>query len=86
MFAEGKKHIDAMWQEAAVSKQASITEKSESFIRFVEQSDDFIMKTFPKEYCTGASQEVQTALIYRLSEYTTEKYVKPTLAKFQQQD
>lgn len=84
LLAEGKKHVDSMWQEAGISKLTSITDKGEAFTHFVEQSNDFITRTFPREYCVQACEETRTSLTYKLSEYTTEKYVKPTLKELQQ--
>ena len=79
LLAEGKKHIDNMWQKEGVAELTSTAEKSEAFSRFVEQSNDFITTTFPDEYCSAASKEIRTALVYQLSEYTAKKYVRPTL-------
>lgn len=84
ILAEGKKYVDSMWQEAGISRLTSITDKSEAFNSFVEQSNDFITTTFPDEYCAAASKEIRTALVYQLSEYTAKKYVKPTLKELQQ--
>lgn len=84
LLAEGKKHIDKMWQETGISNMTSIVDKSEAFGRFVEQSNDFITKTFPNEYCAAENQDTRTTIIYKLSEYLTNKYVKPTLDELQQ--
>lgn len=84
LLAEGKRLIDEMWQQAGISKTTSITDKGEALTRFTDQSNDFIRKTFPQKYCAGISKDNRRTIIYELSEYVTDKYVKPTLDEFQQ--
>ncbi len=81
IMSKGKKAIDKMWLESGIDTISSIIAKSEAFYLFVEKSNDFITSKYTQDLKIG--DEHKTRIISELSNYTTEKYVKPTLAKFQ---
>lgn len=85
MVEKGKRRIDRMWQETGIAQMTSVEEKSEAFCRFVDQSNTFIMTTFPRACGKALDAKGQADLSALLSAYATEKYVKPTLAELQQE-
>ncbi len=82
---KGKRQIDRMWQETGIAQMASVEEKSEAFYRFVDQSNTFIMVTFPKACGKALDAKGQADLSALLSAYANERYVKPMLAELQRE-
>lgn len=72
-----------MWQETGIDTIHSITAKSEAFYHFVDKSNNFITVSYPQTIGKNIDESKSSYLIYELSSYTTEKYVKPALAKIQ---
>lgn len=83
LITKGKKEIDKMWIASSIDTIHSVVAKSEAFSRFVNQSNDFIVTTYPQTFSTAIDAKQKTAIINELSAYASEKYVKPTLAKIQ---
>lgn len=44
---------------------------------------EFITTTYPQTFSRDIAGSKKTDIIYELSSYTTERYVKPTLSRFQ---
>lgn len=82
-LSQGKKEIDKMWREAGIDTIHSITTKSEAFYRFIEKSNEYITTSYPQSIEKNIDENQKSCIINELSTYTTEKYVKPTLSKFQ---
>lgn len=57
-------------------------EKSEAYFQFVNKSNEFITTTYPQTFSKDIDGK-KADIIYELSSYTTERYVKPTLSGFQ---
>lgn len=72
-----------MWMESGIDTISSITAKSEAFYLFVDRSNNYITSTYPQTFPKDITESQKTNIIYELSNYTTERYVKPTLADFQ---
>lgn len=83
LISKGKKDIDKMWMESGIDTISSITAKSEAFYLFVDRSNNYITSTYPQTFPKDITENQKTNIIYELSNYTTERYVKPTLADFQ---
>ena len=83
LITKGKKEIDKMWTASSIDTIYSVIDKSQAFSHFVNQSNDFIISKYPQTFSTAIDAKQKTAIINELSTYTSEKYVKPTLAKFQ---
>lgn len=83
LITKGKKEIDKMWAASSIDTIYSVIDKSQAFSHFVNQSNDFIISKYPQTFSTAIDAKQKTAIINELSTYTSEKYVKPTLAKFQ---
>lgn len=82
-LSQGKEEIDKMWRESGIDTIRPITIKSEVFYRFVEKSNEYITISYPQSIGKSIDESQKSSIIYKLSTYTTEKYVKPTLAKIQ---
>ena len=83
LISKGQKAIDKMWKESGIDTIRSVEKKSEAFYRFIDKSNDFITTTYPQTFSKDIAGSKKTDIIYELSSYTTERYVKPTLSGFQ---
>jgi len=83
LISKGQKAIDKMWKESGIDTIRSIERKSEAFYRFIDKSNDFITTTYPQTFSKGIVGSKKADIIYELSSYTSERYVKPTLSRFQ---
>ena len=81
LISKGKKTIDKMWKESGIDTIQSVVKKSEAFNQFVDKSNEFITTTYPQTFSKDIAGKAD--IIYELSSYTAERYVKPTLAEFQ---
>ena len=81
LLSEGKKTIDKMWKDSGIDTIRSVEKKSEAFNQFVDKSNEFITTTYPQTFSKDIAGKAD--IIYELSSYTAERYVKPTLAEFQ---
>ena len=82
LISKGKKAIDKMWKESGIDTIQSVVKKSEAFYQFVDKSNEFITTTYPQTFSKDIAGK-KTDIIYELSSYTAERYVKPTLSSFQ---
>ena len=82
LISKGKKTIDKMWKESGIDTIRSVVKKSEAYFLFVNQSNEFITTTYPQTFSKDIDGK-KADIIYELSSYTTERYVKPTLSSFQ---
>lgn len=82
LISKGKKTIDKMWKESGIDTIQSVVKKSEAFYQFVNKSNEFITTTYPQTFSKDIAGK-KTDIIYELSSYTAERYVKPTLSSFQ---
>ena len=71
-----------MWKESGIDTIQSVVKKSEAFNQFVDKSNEFITTTYPQTFSKDIAGK-KTDIIYELSSYTAERYVKPTLSSFQ---
>ena len=83
LISKGKKAIDKMWKESGIDTIHSVETKSEAFYLFVDKSNNFITTTYPQTFSKDITGNRKTDIIYELSSYTTERYIRPTLASFQ---
>ena len=83
LISKGQKAIDKMWKESGIDTIRSVEKKSEAFYRFIDKSNDFITTTYPQTFSKDIAGSKKTDIIYELSSYTSERYVKPTLSRFQ---
>lgn len=83
VISKGKEAIDKMWKESGIDTIRSVESKSEAFYQFIDKSNDFITTTYPQTFSKDIAGSKKTDIIYELSSYTTERYVKPTLSRFQ---
>ena len=83
LISKGKKAIDKMWKESGIDTIHSVVRKSEAFYQFIDKSNDFITTTYPQTFSKDIAGSKKTDIIYELSSYTAERYVKPTLSSFQ---
>lgn len=82
LVSKGKETIDQMWVKSGVDTAGDINTKGEAFSLFLEKSSDFITSKYPQTFAN--IEDVQKTRIFKeLSYYTSEKYIKPTLAKLQ---
>lgn len=72
-----------MWKDSGIDTIRSVEKKSEAFYRFIDKSNDFITTTYPQTFSKGIVGSKKADIIYELSSYTSERYVKPTLSRFQ---
>lgn len=78
-LAIGQKHIDDMWKASGVAQEGNLIKKSELFIKFVEESNRYITDEFPKSLPAQTAVGMKSDLVFELSQYTTDKYVRPTM-------
>lgn len=83
VISKGKEAIDKMWKESGIDTIRSVESKSEAFYQFIDKSNDFITTTYPQTFSKDIAGSKKTDIIYELSSYTSERYVKPTLSRFQ---
>ena len=83
LISKGQKAIDKMWKESGIDTIRSVEKKSEAFYQFVDKSNEFITTTYPQTFSRDIAGSKKTDIIYELSSYTSERYVKPTLSRFQ---
>ena len=79
LLAVGRKHIDDMWKASGVAQEGNLIKKSELFIKFVEESNRYITDEFPKSLLAQTAVGMKNALVFQLSQYTADKYVRPTM-------
>lgn len=72
-----------MWKESGIDTIRSVEKKSEAFYQFVDKSNEFTTTTYPQTFSRDIAGSKKADIIYELSSYTTERYVKPTLSRFQ---
>ena len=72
-----------MWMESGIAQQHNLIKKSEKFTQFVDESNKFITFSYPHSYESVIDNKSKTTIINELSNYTTEKYVKPMLQEIQ---
>lgn len=83
IISEGKEAIDKMWRDSGIDTISQAERKSETLYEFVERSNAFINTTYPNTLGTAIVGSQKTYIINELSAYTAEKYIKPTLKRFQ---
>lgn len=83
LISKGQKAIDKMWKDSGIDTIRSVEKKSEAFYQFVDKSNEFITTTYPQTFSRDIASSKKTDIIYELSSYTSERYVKPTLSRFQ---
>lgn len=83
IISEGKEAIDKMWRDSGIDTISQTERKSETLYEFVERSNAFITTTYPNTFGTAIAGSQKTYIINELSAYTAEKYIKPTLKRFQ---
>ena len=83
LISKGQKAIDKMWKDSGIDTIRSIERKSEAFYQFVDKSNEFITTTYPQTFSRDIAGSKKADIIYELSSYTSERYVKPTLSRFQ---
>ena len=71
-----------MWKESGIDTIRSAETKSKAFYQFVDKSNDFITTTYPQTFSKDITGNRKTDIIYELSSYTTERYIRPTLSSF----
>ena len=71
-----------MWKESGIDTIQSVLKKSEAFNQFTNKSEEFITTTYPQTFSKDIAG-MKTDIIYELSSYYVERYVKPTLSSFQ---
>ena len=81
LLSEGKKTIDKMWKESGIDTIRSVEKKSEAFYQFVDKSNEFITTTYPQTFSRDIAGKAD--IIYELSSYNAERYIRPTLSGFQ---
>lgn len=79
LLAVGQKHIDDMWKASGVAQEGNLIKKSELYIKLVEESNRYITDGFPKSLPAQAAVGMKSDLVFELSKYTTDKYVRPTM-------
>lgn len=79
LLAVGRKHIDDMWKASGVAQEGNLIKESELFIKFVEESNRYITDEFPKSLPAQTAVGMKSDLVFELSKYTTDKYVRPTM-------
>lgn len=85
LISKGKTEIDRLWVSTGVDTIRSEDARGVAFTRFVERCNAFITEDYPKTFTGDVSTEQTTHIVYALSAYMSERYVKPTLHTFQPQ-
>ena len=70
-----------MWKESGIDTIQSVVKKSEAFYQFVNKSNEFISTTYPQTFPKDIAGKAD--IIYELSSYNAERYIRPTLSSFQ---
>lgn len=83
LISKGKAAIDRMWISAGIDTIRSDSAKGIAFTRFVEQCNNFITEDYPKTFAANVGDERTSHIVYTLSAYMSDRYVKPTLHTFQ---
>lgn len=83
LISNGKAEIDRLWLHTGIDTIHSESTKGIAFTRFVEQCNAFITIDYPKTFTDDVSEAQTTHIVYTLSAYMSERYVKPTLHIFQ---
>lgn len=78
----GKRIIDRMWRDSGIDTIHDVKVKSDALYQFVDSSNHFIT-TYPQTTGHTKAESLKTHLVYELSTYTSEKYVKPALSAIQ---
>lgn len=82
-ISDGKKAIDRMWLSEGIDTIHEYEERGEALCRFVDKSNRFITIDYPQTIANKIAESQKTNIVYELSAYTAEKYVKPTMARLQ---
>ena len=83
LLAVGQKHIDDMWKASGVAQEGNLIKKSELFIKLVEESNRYITDEFPKSLPAQTAVGMKSDLVFELSQYTADKYVRPTMKELE---
>ena len=83
LLAVGRKHIDDMWKASGVAQEGNLIKKSELFIKFVEESNRYITDEFPKSLLAQTAVGMKNDLVFQLSQYTADKYVRSTMKELE---
>lgn len=83
LISEGKKAIDRMWQSEGIDTIHGHEAQGNALCRFVDKSNRFITIDYPQTIVNKTAESQKTNIVYELSAYTAEKYVKPTMARLQ---
>lgn len=83
LISKGKAEIDRLWASTGIDTIRSEEARGMAFTRFVEQGNAFITEDYPKTFTGDVSTELTAHIVYALSAYMSERYVKPTLHTFQ---
>lgn len=78
----GKRIIDRMWRDSGIDTIHDVKVKSDALYQFVDSSNHFIT-TYPQTTGHTKAESLKTHLVYELSTYTSEQYVKPALSAIQ---
>ena len=68
-----------MWKASRVAQEGNLIKKSELYIKFVEESNRYITDEFPKSLPAQTAVGMKNDLVFQLSQYTADKYVRPTM-------
>lgn len=79
----GKKAIDRMWLSEGIDTIHEHEARGNALCRFVDKSNRFITIDYPQTIANKTAESQKTDIVYELSAYTAEKYVKPTMARLQ---
>lgn len=82
-ISDGKKAIDRMWQSEGIDTIHGHEAQGNALCRFVDKSNRFITIDYPQTIVNKIAESQKTDIVYELSAYTAEKYVKPTMARLQ---
>lgn len=83
MIAEGKRQIDQLWKETNVEGTDDISEQSLRFIAFCKTCNDFIIRDYLATLPSTLSASECTSVEQTLSSYMADRYVRPTLQRFE---
>lgn len=83
LISDGKKAIDRMWQSEGIDTILEHEARGNALCRFVDKSNRFITIEYPQTIANKIAESQKTDIVYELSAYTAEKYVKPTMARLQ---
>lgn len=83
LISKGKAAIDRMWSSAGIDTIRSDSARGIAFTRFVEQCNNYITEDYPKTFAANVSDKHTSHIVYALSVYMSDRYVKPTLHTFQ---